>query len=205
MLLDPKRALYIPDHKTLIIADCHLGKTEHFRSEGIYLPDELAREGINRIQALLEKYLPERCIFLGDLYHKGENHEGAYLREIIRKHPKTEFILTKGNHDRHATLTDFPELEIVESYQLGPFLLTHHPRAESDLFNLHGHLHPAVQLTLPPKERIKLPCLYITKNSAILPAFNTFTGGSPQPIKHAQQIYAITPEEEIKRIKENHK
>ena len=45
----PERALLLPDHAALVIADWHLGKSEIFRRAGIAVPDGGTEADLSRL------------------------------------------------------------------------------------------------------------------------------------------------------------
>ena len=69
LTLLPEKAIWIEDRSILIIADVHLGKVSHFRSEGIGLPSQAETHSQNTLSLVLDKYLPKEVVFLGDLFH----------------------------------------------------------------------------------------------------------------------------------------
>src|SRR5690606_41391569 len=95
----PERALLLPDYKTLIIADWHLGKSTHFRKAGIFMPAASADKDVLRIQSLLDRYAVDTLVFLGDLFHSDLNSEWLMFARFRMANPSVQFILTRGNHD----------------------------------------------------------------------------------------------------------
>ena len=62
-------ALFVKKHKTLIIADVHLGFEEALNKQGVFVPRFQFREIISRLKPILEKAKPDTIIINGDLKH----------------------------------------------------------------------------------------------------------------------------------------
>ena len=50
----PEMAIHIPQEKTLLLADLHLGKVNHFRRSGIPVPTKTNEKNIDRLIGLLQ-------------------------------------------------------------------------------------------------------------------------------------------------------
>ncbi len=179
-LLLPAKAIFWQETATLILADLHLGKGEHFRRNGLAVPRGVQDDNFSRLQELLEEFEPKRVLFLGDLFHSHLNSTVETFAIFLSTHPAVSFELVKGNHDiLPPALYDNSQMVIHEPpLTEPPFIFTHYPLEVPDtrLYNLYGHLHPGVQLQGAGKERLKLPCFHFGKTQAVLPAFGAFTG-----------------------------
>lgn len=183
----------------LILADLHLGKVTHFRKNGIPLPKQVEKDNYDRFSYLILNYHPEVILILGDLFHSHYNDEWEAFLNFISLFPKKEFILVKGNHDildKKKYLG--PNLTVYnEDFQSGPFHFTHHPEKHEHLYNICGHIHPSVRLRGKGLQRLNLPCFYFSIESAVLPAFGSFTGTYRVEPKKTDEIYAITEKQVI--------
>jgi metallophosphoesterase superfamily enzyme len=56
----------------LILSDLHLGKTAHFRKNGIPLPANIILEDLKRLSILIDHFKPEKIIVVGDFLHAGK-------------------------------------------------------------------------------------------------------------------------------------
>lgn len=86
-------------------------------------------------------------------------------------------ILILGNHDI-LDIDTYKELGINKVYKSlteDMFLFTHKP-FESDLINIHRHIHPGIILRGIANQKLKLPCFYFTDKYFCLPAFGGLTG-----------------------------
>ena len=71
--LTNQRALFWKKEKALILSDLHIGKTAHFRKNGIALSDHIFDNDLQRLSVLIEYFKPEKFILVGDLLHAGDN------------------------------------------------------------------------------------------------------------------------------------
>ena len=84
------------------------------------------------------------------------------------------FKLIIGNHD--SVNFKIKNLDILKYWNISPFYFSHYPVEETKIFNLCGHIHPSFLLKGKGKQKIKLPCFYISKKNIIFPSFGEFTG-----------------------------
>src|SRR5271154_2151947 len=98
-VLLPEKALWLTELKTLVIADVHWGKIDHFRKAGIPVPVKGNDRNIELLISLINRYKPKRLIFLGDLFHSGYNGEWETLGQVKRAFIHCSFELIIGNHD----------------------------------------------------------------------------------------------------------
>jgi DNA ligase-associated metallophosphoesterase len=196
----PQKALWWPARKALLLADLHLGKAAHFRKAGIPISRQVHEADYRTLNFLLQQTQASHVIFLGDLFHSRLNNEWNDFLNWLEKWPGVRFELVKGNHDilPEAVYASSRLHIVTEKLEIKPFLLTHEPGAETartaGLYNLCGHLHPAVKLRAPGMQQLMLPCFYFGLHGGVLPAFGNFTGFSKISVQPGDVVYAITPE-----------
>ncbi len=196
----PRRALWRPRAKTLLIADTHWGKAATLRHASMMIPPGTTRDDLDRLTFLVETKRPERLIFLGDLIHARQGRHPKTIQAISQwreRFSELPITLVRGNHDYRAG--DPPEewrIECVdEPLRDGPFALRHVPGKEAGAYVLAGHLHPKAQLRGPSGESLKLPCFRVGTESAILPAFSCLAdGGGFQP-QTGERVFVIADDE----------
>jgi DNA ligase-associated metallophosphoesterase len=196
-LLFAEKAALIIEHSTLLVADVHLGKGNHFRKHGIAVPPGAEDESLERLSKILNFAKPERVIFMGDLFHSQVNKSWNRFEVFLKDYVQCEMILVKGNHDiLPDQLFLDANFQIVSSLELGPFLFTH-DRCSSELYNIYGHIHPSVRLRGLGRSSLKLPCFIFSEDSAVLPSFGAFTGlASVRPGK-TDKVFVINRESVI--------
>ena len=198
VLLHAERALFWPRLRTLVIADLHLGKADHFRRAGIALPVGGTSHDLERLDALIELTGAERLLVLGDLLH-GEVPEAPWLARwyAFRNRWATLAVeVVAGNHDR--ALRRHPEraasmgLALRASFLHEPPFLFVHAAEDAppgrDGYVLAGHLHPVLRLPGLPR----LP-VFRFADVGTLPAFTTFAGGMPFEPAPEERVYVCAP------------
>jgi len=201
--LTPQRAVFWESEKALLVSDCHMGKTGHFRKEGIAVPQDVYKEDLRRLVHLLQFFGARQMIVVGDLFHSKSNKELDLFQRWRLDLGDVSVHLVRGNHD---ILEDnwYAQTGITlheGTLHRNAFSFTHHPPAEHPedqtgyLFT--GHLHPSVTMRGAGKQTLRFPCYYFGKKHAILPAFGRFTGTARVDAQPGDQLFAIVNEEII--------
>lgn len=195
-LLLADKALYWPQHKTLLIADIHFGKAAAYRALGQPVPQGTTSYNLQRINALLNLYSIEKIIFLGDFLHAPKSHAPSTLsalRAWRHQHASVQCLLIRGNHDLRAGDPP-PDLNITvvtEPYLMEGFALQHIPKPHATHHVIAGHVHPTYRLLGLGRQRLVLPCFYHERDLTILPSFGDFTGGFRMEKKLNTQIFVL--------------
>ena len=69
LMLTNQRVIFWKSESTLILSDVHIGKTAHFRKNGIAISDQVMLKDLERLSALIQHFIPNRIIIVGDLFH----------------------------------------------------------------------------------------------------------------------------------------
>jgi uncharacterized protein len=189
-----QKGLYWPQERALLLADLHLGKINHFRKSGIPLPARANDRNIEVLMDMIAKVRPERILCLGDLFHSHYNAEWEVFGEVVRHFRHITFELILGNHDIMSEL-QYKRKGIIlhQELRIRNFVLTHHPLDEiiPGYYNFAGHIHPGICLYGKGKQALTLPCFYIGRHQALLPAFGVFTGlATIRPMKE-DKVFVI--------------
>ncbi|MFL6196304.1 MAG: ligase-associated DNA damage response endonuclease PdeM [Thermoanaerobaculia bacterium] len=202
LLLLPERALFWERAATLIVADAHLGKAASFRAAAIPLPGGTTTAALDRLTSALERTGARRLLLLGDFFHARSGRASRTLAVIAdwrERHAALEIVLVRGNHDKGAG--DPPgewQFECVDEPRLEPpFAFRHHPAEDPSGYVLAGHIHPAIVLEGPARQREKLPCFLFGERGGLLPAFGDFTGGATVRPRRGDRVYAVAGEEVV--------
>ena len=201
LTLLPEKAIYWESKEVLIIADLHLGKARHFRANGLAVPKAVETSNWETLAGLIKTIRPTRVLLLGDLFHSFYNREVANLKEFIADFSHISFELIIGNHDVLGVGT-YEDLNLIVHHDeliIPPFIFTHEPleKSSGDLFNLAGHIHPAVIMKGKGRARQKFPCFYFTQQLGLFPAFGAFTGTAEIKPQKNDKIYIIADLEVI--------
>jgi len=179
IILDARKAAFLPSSQTLLVADMHLEKGSYLREVGrSVLPAFDTQDTIARLRDLADAYNPARIIALGDSFHdihadqRLSPEASSQLRAIHSENCKLIWIL--GNHD-----PDIPSAvsgERQDHVEIDGFLLTHHPHDHAAGINICGHYHPKAKIG-SRAGFVTAPCFAISEDRIIMPSFGTFTGG----------------------------
>jgi len=197
LLLLPQRAAYLPGHRTLLVADAHLGKAVSFRRLGVPVPEATTAGTLARLDAALAACDDVgRIVFLGDLLHSARAHAAATLAAVRawrQRHAALDLELVRGNHDRQAgdPPADWGVQAVDEPLRLGGLALQHHPQAVAGAYALAGHVHPGIVLGGRAHDRMRLPCFHFGRQVGLLPAFGEFTGLHVVRPQAGDRVFAI--------------
>ena len=177
MNLLAEKAIHLPEHDMLLIADLHFGKVEHFRKNGIGIPNGASDKDFATLKSLVLKVNAKNVVFLGDLFHSDFNNAWNGFQELLQELNQFHFHLVIGNHDI-MDISKYNNLNLNHQMEVGNLILTHEPMEViiEDKYNLCGHIHPGVKLRGKGRQYLRLPCFYFGKHTGILPAFGSFTG-----------------------------
>lgn len=202
LILDASGACYMPEYKSLILSDFHVGKVQHFRKHGIAVPVAAARANLSKLEFVIAKYQPEKLIFLGDLFHSDLNSEIQLLQQLRAIYPRLEMLLVPGNHDVHSLQTQAGLFALTPlQYHLGGMIFQHLPPNEPvDVPTVYGHLHPAIILQSKGRQKLRLACFAFTEHTAVLPSFGLFTGKANLPKEEKWNHVMVLSKEGIQNI-----
>lgn len=175
-------ALWIPDLRTTLIADLHLGYAWAQRRRGEMGPT--VEGGIRRkLELLIDDLQPEHLVVLGDLVHapRPSPAERAIIEDTIRSlQTRTHVILVPGNHDR-GFMRDFPGLVTINEVWTGAGVIAIHGHRTGECPTEHvvlGHIHPAMGVFDDAGAHQKIPVFIAGSTATVLPAFSPFASGT---------------------------
>lgn len=200
------RAAWLPDHRTLLVADVHLGKARSFTTWGVPVPDTVDALTLARLADALAETAARRLVVLGDWLHGPRALDDRLLQRLASwraAHATLEVILIGGNHDRRSRRLP-PSLGFIGVD--GPLVLPdlpglsldHEPTAtgvdddspEPAHYRLAGHLHPVVRLR-GRADALRVPCFCFGPRAGLLPAFGEFTGGHVLRPSPGERLFAV--------------
>lgn len=184
-----ERALLVPAHGALLIADLHLGKADVFRRAGIALPSGGTLDDLERLQRLVRDTGCRQLWILGDVLH-GPVHRAPWYSQWHawrERNAQLRVHVVRGNHDRALSRATLGTGVHAQPARLGPFVLRHEPEADPAGHVLAGHLHP--QVALPGIAR-RLPAFWLRAGVTVLPAFSRFTAGVVPTLRAGERMVA---------------
>lgn len=142
------RAVFLPEHETLVLADLHLGKDA---ASNVEWPVGEHGDITDRFATLIAEYDPEEVVVAGDLLHsfstlpRGVMASVRKLRSIANE-AGVRIVVTPGNHD--SMLGEVWKGPTVEEYRIGDYLVTHgHEEPEGSAAGyIIGHDHPTIEI-----------------------------------------------------------
>lgn len=177
LIPDLSGALYVPDFRTLLVADLHLEKGSSLARRGVHLPPYDTLETLLQLEFALAAAKPERLVLLGDSFHDSQARERIDRRDAERLRKITDTVPTiwiSGNHDPSPPI-DLGG-QIASHAALGPIILRHQPQVlTGSAYEIAGHLHPAARLS-QRGHQIRCKCFIGDTRRVIMPAFGSYTG-----------------------------
>jgi uncharacterized protein len=197
LILLPEKAVYLEQTKTLLIADLHLGKEHALMDAGSALPGMHSANDQKKIIDLIKAYNCTELVILGDFIHSPKSakaHKSDLLETFSSSIKKTgcQAYLVPGNHDRlsQSFWQDLGVNTIREGSIVHGLSLFHEPPPEGTREPwLAGHIHPAIYLQGPARDRLRIPCFWQQGKSLVLPAFGSLTGGFVVKPSATDRIY----------------
>jgi DNA ligase-associated metallophosphoesterase len=197
------RALFWEEQQLLVISDLHVGKSSHFRKNGLPVPREVGRSNFWRLSGLILDFRPREVLFLGDLSHSSHNKEWNDFVDVRQNFEEIKFSLVPGNHDI-LDLEDYQKANIEllpEVHQVGAFYFSHDQLAKEQIplgvINVFGHIHPGVRMSGSGRQSLRLSCFYIYENQFVMPAFGDFTGKHLIRPRKGSSVFVTTEKEVI--------
>ena len=195
VILDSRRAIFLPHQDTMVLADLFLGLGAIRRKRLESVPNSQHHEIWERLLGLLEDFRPRQVVLLGDIKPNQGHLEDALEQEELR----TLFCkLKKGNRDLVQVVSNpertwGPSLEgtgvkLVSSYRVGSNTLIHRRRTfiypRHDPFNgfwINGGLHPIFALPMVGndggEELIRHAAFLYTGFALVMPSFVSYARG----------------------------
>lgn len=186
----PRRGIWWPARRALIVADVHLGKCQAYRASGVAIPLGVLEADLACLAAMVAETGAARLIVLGDLIHACIGLSPQVIERVAawRRDLRARVELIPGNHDGNpARLPPSWHIEVRECGALeGPFALHHEPAIDARGYVLCGHIHPAARIG-----PLRLPCFWLGERTGVLPAFSVFTGSVVVRPEPADRVYVV--------------
>jgi uncharacterized protein len=199
LCLLPHRALFLPGHGVLLVADAHIGKAVSFRRLGVPVPAGTTEATLQRLSDALALTQARHLVFLGDLLHSARGRAPDTVAAVARwrgQRCDLQLTLVRGNHDHHAgdPPADWGVQCVDEPLAMGGLALCHHPGPRPGAYVLAGHVHPSAVVGGRAHQRLRLPCFHFGPQVGVLPAFGEFTGSHSLPRGPQDRVFVTTGE-----------
>ncbi|MDW5562539.1 MAG: metallophosphoesterase [Methanomassiliicoccus sp.] len=177
--------LHLPEERTVVIADLHIGYESALEAEGIHIPRIQTKTVIASLSRLVDRYEPDRLVILGDLKHEFSRNLGQEMKDVRSVldsvSDRTDIVLVKGNHDNYIeNIVSRIQVPVVAQYKAAgiTFVHGHLPCGERPL--VMGHEHPSVKIVDRVGAYLKLPChLWLREERIlVLPPYSPLASGT---------------------------
>jgi hypothetical protein len=177
-------AAFLPDLRTLLVADAHIGKAVSFRRLGVPVPEATTAGTLARLTRRWPPPAPNSVVFLGDLLHSARAHAdghagGGGQRWRAGATGWTWCWCAATTTATPATRPPRWGVQAVDEPCAWGLALMHHPRARAR--RLCAGRPPAPRRGAGrPRARPAAPALLPLRAAVgVLPAFGEFTGMHP--------------------------
>lgn len=194
--LTNQRAVFWKKEKALILSDLHIGKTAHFRKNGIALANHVMKSDLERLSVLIAYFQPEKFIVVGDLLHAGNNSDVEEFCIWRSQYPELKLYLIEGNHDRISKELEKKLCLDVKTnlLEINGITFIHDFDQSHSGFQITGHIHPGFVIPSTVKN-IRLPCFVRTSDQLLLPAYSEFTGLDTKNLPKGGRFFVFTDAE----------
>lgn len=174
---DLSGALWLPDERTLVVADLHLEKGSAYAARGVMLPPYDSTATLAVLAAAIRRHQPARVIALGDSFHDrdAENRLATETRTALSSMQQgRDWLWITGNHD--PAISRAMGGESLGSLTLAGVILRHEPMASESGHEIAGHLHPAAKVRMRGRA-IRRRCFALSARRCVMPAMGAYAGG----------------------------
>jgi DNA ligase-associated metallophosphoesterase len=176
--LDRTGALWLPEHRTLVVSDLHLEKGSSFAARsGQFLPPYDTRETLACLHEVVQRLDPACVVALGDSFHDArgpERMEPGDRAMIAALQEGRDWVWIAGNHD--AAVSEGVGGRYSETVSVGGLTLRHEPLAGAEAGEIAGHLHPCGKVSMRGRS-VRRRCFVSDGHRLVMPAFGAYTGG----------------------------
>lgn len=174
---DLSGALWLPDERTLVVADLHLEKGSAYAARGVFLPPYDSTATLAALTAAILRHAPLRVIALGDSFHDREAEvriSAENLAALCLLQTGRDWIWVTGNHD--PQISRAMGGESADTIALSGVTLRHEPDASEAGFEIAGHLHPAAKVRMRGRA-LRRRCFALSQKRCVMPAMGAYAGG----------------------------
>ncbi len=174
---DLSGALWLPDERTLVVADLHLEKGSAYAARGVFLPPYDSAATLATLTAAILRHAPLRVIALGDSFHDREAEtriSADNLAALRLLQGGRDWIWVSGNHDPQISAAMGGDT--TDRLSLAGVTLRHEPDARETGFEIAGHLHPAAKVRMRGRA-LRRRCFALSSRRCVMPAMGAYAGG----------------------------
>jgi len=177
VVLDPAGILFLPETRTLVVADLHLEKASSLARRGMLLPPYDTGATLAHLAHVVARRNPRRVVALGDSFHDSDGYgrlADADRLRLAALQGGREWIWIKGNHD--TKLPDGIGGDAAAELATEGLLFRHAPFEGEAPGEVAGHLHPAAKIRGNGRS-VRCRAFATDGMRMVLPAFGVLAGG----------------------------
>lgn len=174
---DLSGALYLPDERTLVVADLHLEKGSAYAARGVLLPPYDSAATLALLGAAIARYQPARVIALGDSFHdRGAEAriDDSCLASLRALQADRDWLWISGNHDPQISAAMGGT--VLDELEISGVALRHEPSHAATRPEIAGHLHPAAKVRMRGRA-LRRRCFALSPTRCVMPAMGAYAGG----------------------------
>jgi DNA ligase-associated metallophosphoesterase len=174
---DLSGALWLPEERTLVVADLHLEKGSAYAARGVMLPPYDSTATLAALGHAIRRHQPARVIALGDSFHDrdAENRLAPEMRSALAALQKSrDWLWITGNHD--PAISRAMGGESAAEIMLAGVTLRHEPTVSEGSYEIAGHLHPAAKVRMRGRA-LRRRCFALSAQRCVMPAMGAYAGG----------------------------
>ncbi len=181
----PGGAALLPESKTLLVSDLHLGCEAALEYDGLSIPRMQTRRVREDLSGLIDNLDVSRMIIVGDLKHNFSRNLTQEWQDVSRfvsdLSSRLSIQVVKGNHDNYLGLIlREHSIPLVKELEVTGIRILHgHQGSLDDRPTIIGHLHPSIVLRDSAGASVKDNCFLFNEDLQILvlPAQSILAGG----------------------------
>ncbi|SIQ11809.1 putative phosphoesterase [Bosea sp. TND4EK4] len=174
---DLSGALFLPEERTLVVADLHLEKGSAYAMRGVMLPPYDTTATLAALSAAILRLRPARVIALGDSFHDRQAEARLAPQTLAALHlmqQGRDWLWITGNHD--PAVGARVGGESADAIVLGGVTFRHEPDPVETGYEVAGHLHPAAKLRMRGRA-LRRRCFALSPRRCVMPAMGAYAGG----------------------------
>jgi len=174
---DLSGALFLPEERTLVVADLHLEKGSSYAMRGVMLPPYDTTATLAALSAAILRLRPARVIALGDSFHDRQAEARLAPQTLAALHllqQGRDWLWITGNHD--PAVGARVGGESADAIVLGGVTFRHEPDPAEIGYEVAGHLHPAARLRMRGRA-LRRRCFALSPRRCVMPAMGAYAGG----------------------------
>ncbi|MGL4324877.1 MAG: ligase-associated DNA damage response endonuclease PdeM [Beijerinckiaceae bacterium] len=174
---DRRGGLFLPDSRTLLVADLHLEKGSSLARRRVLAPPYDTRATLAVLGAMIAQWTPQRVIALGDNFHDDEGSSRLLPDDsdaLAALQRGRDWIWLSGNHDPSPPAGIGGD--VLPFVMLDDVLLWHAADGRDPRPQMAGHLHPCARVATRGRT-LRRKCFVTDGTRLIMPAIGAYTGG----------------------------